>query len=63
MQHHDAVFAPGAMFDWRYEIVTKLGEGGFGAVHQARQLSTGQLVALKILRLGDSGGGGAYGSW
>src|SRR6185436_950242 len=47
---HDAVLAPGATFEGRYEIVAKLGEGGFGAVHKARQLSTGQLVALKVLR-------------
>ncbi|HET9624311.1 MAG TPA: protein kinase, partial [Kofleriaceae bacterium] len=31
-------------------MISKLGEGGFGTVHKARQLSTGQLVALKILR-------------
>jgi serine/threonine protein kinase len=58
MQHHDAALAPGAMFDGRYEVVTKLGEGGFGTVHKARQLSTGQLVALKILRFTEHGGTG-----
>ena len=52
---HDAVLAPGATFEGRYEIVAKLGEGGFGAVHKARQLSAGQMVALKILRSVDRG--------
>jgi len=56
MQRDDAVFTPGATFEGRYEIVAKLGEGGFGVVHKARQLSTGQPVALKILRLPEQGG-------
>jgi len=53
MQRDEAVFASGARFEDRYDIVIKLGEGGFGTVHKARQLSTGQLLALKILRLPD----------
>src|SRR5262245_36079765 len=47
---------PGAVFHDRYEIVREIGAGSFGRVYLARQLSTGQEVALKILRLrlGDS---------
>jgi TOMM system kinase/cyclase fusion protein len=56
MQHSGAVLAPGIIFDGRYEIVSKLGEGGFGIVHKARQLSTGQPVALKVLRASEGGG-------
>lgn len=41
---------PGASFEGRYEILAKLGEGGFGAVYEARQRTTGQVVALKVMR-------------
>ncbi|WP_437297301.1 TOMM system kinase/cyclase fusion protein [Sorangium sp. So ce426] len=51
-----AALAPGTTFDGRYEILAKLGEGGFGVVHKARQLTTGQPIALKILRLAEQGG-------
>ncbi|MBI4511513.1 MAG: serine/threonine protein kinase [Deltaproteobacteria bacterium] len=37
----------------RFEILSVLGEGGQGAVYLARQFSTGQKVALKVLRAVD----------
>lgn len=43
--------APGSVFQDRYEIVSKVGEGGFGVVYKARLLTTGQLVALKTMTL------------
>ncbi|WP_438007670.1 TOMM system kinase/cyclase fusion protein [Sorangium sp. So ce321] len=46
----------GTLFAGRYEILGKLGEGGFGVVHKARQLTTGQPIALKILRLAEPRG-------
>lgn len=56
MQSHSTAFAPGATFEGRYEIQARLGEGGFGAVYKARQLTTGQPVALKTLRPDEPGG-------
>ena len=35
----------------RYQILSPLGQGGMGAVHCARDRLTGQLVALKRVRL------------
>ncbi|MDJ0848267.1 MAG: TOMM system kinase/cyclase fusion protein [Myxococcota bacterium] len=39
----------GSVFEDRYEIEGQLGAGSFGCVYRARQLSTGQSVALKVL--------------
>jgi Flp pilus assembly protein TadD/predicted Ser/Thr protein kinase len=36
--------------DGRYEIVKLLGEGGMGAVYQARQVAMDRMVALKLIR-------------
>ncbi|OJJ22131.1 hypothetical protein BKI52_08830 [marine bacterium AO1-C] len=35
-----------------YELIEKIGEGGFGLVYKARQNNTGQLVAIKVLKTG-----------
>ncbi|MFK8000285.1 MAG: protein kinase [Polyangiales bacterium] len=45
----DGRVAPGQVLDGRYEIVRTLGEGAFAIVYEAKQLSTGQRVAVKIL--------------
>ena len=34
-----------------YEKLEKLGEGTFGVVHKARHIETGEVVALKRMRL------------
>ncbi|MFZ5528278.1 MAG: TOMM system kinase/cyclase fusion protein [Pseudomonadota bacterium] len=44
MNTHHIAAVPG------YELMDCLGEGATGVVHQARQHSTGQLVAIKLLR-------------
>jgi serine/threonine protein kinase/CheY-like chemotaxis protein len=41
---------PGTVLDGRYEVDERIGQGGFAVVYRARQLSTGQLVAIKVLR-------------
>lgn len=37
------------VLDARYEVQRKLGEGGMSYVYQARELSTGESVAIKVL--------------
>lgn len=41
----------GEAFLERYEVLEKVGEGGFGDVYRARQRTTGQTVAIKVLRI------------
>ena len=36
-----------------YDILEKIGEGGFGMVYKAKQKSTGQLVAIKMMKFND----------
>jgi serine/threonine protein kinase len=38
------------LFNDRYEFLSLVGQGGFGQVYKARQLTTDQEVAIKILR-------------
>ncbi len=45
----------GQIFDGRYQILHKLGEGGMGAVYKARQVSTGKLVAIKVISMSLAG--------
>jgi TOMM system kinase/cyclase fusion protein len=40
-----------SIFQGSYEVLSELGEGSFGRVYKACQLSTGQEVAIKILRV------------
>jgi serine/threonine-protein kinase len=39
----------GQIFDGRYRILHKLGEGGMGAVYKALQISTNKPVAIKVV--------------
>ena len=56
MNRRDSSLAPGSTFEERYQILAPLGEGGFGAVYKARQITSGQPVAVKIMRLPEHGG-------
>ncbi len=42
---------PGVSIDGRYEIVAKVGQGGFATVYQARQAHIDRMVALKFLHI------------
>ncbi len=46
----DAPNLPNVRLDDRYELLERIGAGGFGEVFRARQTSTGQIVAVKLLR-------------
>jgi len=49
VRHAAAIKSGEASIVAGYQIVTKLGEGGMGAVYKARKIESGQYVALKIL--------------
>ena len=44
------IFFPGAVLAERYEISKTIGEGGMGAVYQAKDRELGRTVALKVIR-------------
>jgi len=39
----------GTLIDGKYEVLRQLGEGGMGAVYEARHRATGRLVAVKVI--------------
>jgi serine/threonine-protein kinase len=45
----DLKVGPGSQIDGRYELVERLGTGGFGTVFKARHLQLDRPVAVKVL--------------
>ena len=48
--HASEPFRPGSVIHGKYEVVRKLGEGGFGVVVLAKMRPDNTLIALKIAR-------------
>ena len=44
------LFPPGTLLGARYQILKVLGEGGMGAVYQARDQELDRIIALKVIR-------------
>ncbi len=51
----ESTLVAGALFQGGYEIVDTIYDGPAGLVYKGRQLSTGQDVAIKVLRVGRDG--------
>jgi eukaryotic-like serine/threonine-protein kinase len=43
-------FAPGTLLGARYQVLRVLGQGGMGAVYQARDQELDRIIALKVIR-------------
>src|SRR5450432_460966 len=43
-------FAPGTLLSARYQVLRILGQGGMGAVYQARDQELDRIIALKVIR-------------
>src|SRR5581483_8777772 len=43
-------FLPGTIFDEKYSLEDKIGEGGFGTIYRATHLGLNRKVAIKIFR-------------
>lgn len=48
--HLAQLFPPGSLLGSRYQILRVLGEGGMGAVYQARDQELDRIIALKVIR-------------
>jgi DNA-binding response OmpR family regulator len=55
-QQADSIFAalsnflPGTIFDEKYSLECKIGEGGFGTIYRATHIDLNRVVAIKIFR-------------
>ena len=49
----DVILPPGEIIDGKYQIISKIGQGGMGVVYKARPLSFTREVAIKMLTHAD----------
>ena len=47
--HSSTDIAPGTILGGKYEIISKVGEGGMGAVFKAKSVPGGHIWALKVV--------------
>jgi len=50
-EEEEDIFTDRDLINDRYEVVKRLGKGGYGEIYQARDVTNGQLVAVKVERV------------
>lgn len=54
-EEEEDIFKEGDVISGRYEVVKRLGKGGYGEIYEAKDLTTGAHVAVKVERVSKPG--------